>query len=105
MNEEERRLQLQEALETIMDGTGPVYFQLPEGMDMETPCIVYKRNRGVTRFAGNFPYLHRKQYMVTYIDPEPNSLIPSQIAAMPTCVFDRHYTADNLNHDVYELFH
>lgn len=104
MNERERRLQLHAELKAIM-GDGPVYFQPPEGMDMEIPCIVYKRNRGVTRFADNNPYSHKKQYLVTYIDPDPDSLIPSMIAAMPTCVFDRHYTAENLNHDVYELFH
>lgn len=97
------RSQLQDLLKDLL-GTDKVYFQPPPNVNMVYPCIVYKRDFANTEFAGNKPYKHMKRYQVTVIDPNPDSLIPDKIAALPMCVFDRFYTADNLNHDVYKLF-
>jgi hypothetical protein len=71
---------------------------------MTYPCIVYSRDFAETDFAGNRPYKHCKRYQVTIIDRDPDSEIPDKIAELPMCIFDRFYTADNLNHDVYKLF-
>lgn len=98
-----QRLDLQAILVGIL-GSGNVYFQPPNGLKMQYPCIVYKRDDSLTEFAANKPYKYRKQYLVTVIDRDPDSLIPDKVAALPLCVFDRFYTADNLNHDVYKLF-
>lgn len=85
-------------------GSNQVYFQPPPTLRMEYPCIVYKRDYAVTNHADNAPYKHTKRYMVTVMDQDPDSDIPDKVAALPMCVFDRFYTADNLNHDVYKLF-
>lgn len=98
-----QRLDLQAALVSLL-GSGNVYFQPPPSLKMQYPCIVYNRDDAVTDFAGNKPYSHRKQYLVTVIDSNPDSLIPDKVAALPLCIFDRFYTANNLNHDVYKLF-
>jgi hypothetical protein len=71
---------------------------------MVYPCILYKRDNRKTRHADNQPYNVRKRYLVTVIDRSPDSTIPDLVAALPSCVFDRFYTADNLNHDVFKLF-
>jgi len=42
--------------------------------------------------------------MVTVIDQDPDSEIPDKVAEMPMSLFNRFYTADNLNHDVYNVF-
>lgn len=97
------RLDLQALLVALL-GSNNVYFQPPPTLTMVYPCIVYKRDDARTDFADDKPYSHRKRYLVTYIDQNPDSDIPSKIAALPTCIFDRFYTADNLNHDVYKLF-
>jgi hypothetical protein len=97
------RLQLQELLEELL-GSGNVYFQPPANVRMAYPCIVYKRDGGETLFAGNNPYRHTKRYQVTVIDRDPDSLIPDKVAALPMCTFERHFAADNLNHDVYNIF-
>jgi len=97
------RLQLHEMLVEIL-GTGSVYFQPPPTVNMVYPCLVYRRDFANTKFADNKPYLHRKRYQVTVIDQNPDSDIPERIAALPMCVFDRFFTADGLNHDVYQLF-
>lgn len=71
---------------------------------MEYPCILYKRDAADSQFAGNTPYRYTKRYQVTYISQDPDSEIPDKIAALPMCVFDRHYAVRNLNHDVFSLF-
>ena len=71
---------------------------------MQYPCILYKRDSADSKFADNEPYRHTKRYQVTVIDQDPDSDIPDKIAGLPLCVFDRFYTADNLNHDVFNLF-
>ena len=97
------RLQLQSLLEEILE-TDKVYFQPPTNVVLTYPCIVYKRDFAETKFADNAPYDRTLRYQVTVMDKNPDSEIPSKIAALPMCLFDRFYTADNLNHDVFNLF-
>lgn len=98
-----QRLELQALLVSIL-GSNNVYFQPPPSLQMSYPCIVYKRDDENTDFANNKPYKRKKRYQVMVIDPDPDSTIPDSVAELPSCVFDRHYTADKLNHDVYKLF-
>lgn len=95
------RLQLHDILKSITDN---VYFQPPVNVQLKYPCIVYKRDYANTEFADNAPYNHEIRYMVTVIDRDPDSDIPLQIAALPKSLFNRFYTADDLNHDVYNVF-
>jgi len=95
------RLQLHQLLETFTDN---VYFQPPENIQLKYPCIIYKRDFADTKFADDKPYHYTKRYMVTIIDQDPDSEIPDKVAAMPMSLFNRFYTADNLNHDVYNVF-
>ena len=97
------RLELQQLLVNILGSTN-VYFQPPPNVQMQYPSIVYKRDNRKTEFANDKPYKDRKRYLVTVIDRNPDSAIPERLAQLPMCVFDRFYTADNLNHDVYRLF-
>lgn len=97
------RLDLQTLLEQIL-GSRNVYFQKPPTFKMLYPCIIYRRDEIDTEFADNKPYSGRKRYLVTVIDADPDSDIPDKIAALPHCVFNRFYVADQLNHDVYKLF-
>ena len=94
-------------LHAILKGIGgveEVYFQPPNGLKMRYPCIVYNRGVARTDFAGNKPYLYSKRYEVTVIDKDPDSLIPDEVAALQSCVHNRFFTADNLNHDVFNLY-
>lgn len=97
------RLELQNLLEGLL-GSSNVYFQPPANVQMNYPCIVYKRDSADTQFAGNKPYLYVKRYMVTVIDRNPDSEIPDKIAQQPMCLFDRNYAADGLHHDVFNLY-
>lgn len=97
------RLDLHDILVAI-SGVEKVYFQPPETIKLEYPCIIYKRDRAVTQHGDNRPYRRTQRYQVMVLDRNPDSEIPSEVAQLPSCEFDRHYTADDLNHDVFTLF-
>lgn len=84
-------------------GSDNVYFQPPPSVMMNYPAILYKRDIGTTRFADDLPYARDLRYMVTVIDRDPDSEIPDRIAELPRCSYSRHYTVDNLNHDVFNI--
>lgn len=98
-----QRLDLQARLSALL-GSSNVYFQPPPTIQMNYPAIVYKRDDIRTEFANDKPYKNKTRYQVTVIDRNPDSLIPAKVGQLPMCVFDRFYTADNLNHDVYTLY-
>jgi len=98
------RVLLQEILENLL-GSGNVYFQPPSNVDLEYPCIIYERSNSETIFADNKPYMYQLAYKITVIDQDPDSEILDKVASLPMCVFDRHYIAGNLNHDVYIIYY
>lgn len=95
------RLELQSLFESL---TEHVYFQPPTNIIVQFPCIIYERDGGKLEHAGNKMYLHTKQYQVTVIDRDPDSVLPDQVIELPLCKFNSFYTADNLNHHVFTLF-
>jgi|SRR5580765_48398 hypothetical protein len=97
-----RRLQLHQLLETFTEN---VYFQPPTNIQLKYPCIIYKRDFADTKFADDKPYDFVLRYMVTVIDQDPDSEIPGKVAAMPMSLFNRFYTADSLNHDVFNVYY
>jgi hypothetical protein len=103
MAPEPKRLEMQSLFEEIL-GSPNVYFQPPPNVSMSYPCIVYRRDKAETEFAGNNPYRYTKRYQVMVIDRDPDSVVHDKIAALPMCLFDRFYVADNLNHDVFNIF-
>ena len=98
-----QRLELQALLVSISE-LDNVYFQPPPSVIMKYPCIVYRRDYELVNHADDIRYKHMKRYLVTVIDRDPDSGILDKIAELPMCTYDRFYTADNLNHDVYKLF-
>lgn len=98
------RLDLHAALQEIM-GTNPVYFQLPESMNMTYPCIRYEPSSEKPLYADNDPYNIFDRYTVTLIDRNPDSIYRDKIRRLRTASFDRFYRADNLNHFVYTIYY
>lgn len=96
------RLDLQSLLEALL-GSENVYFQPPPSVTMLYPCIVYNRSNIRSKHGDNLPYKLDKQYTITVIDANPDSDIPDKISTLPQCSFDRHFTSDNLNHDVFNI--
>ena len=98
------RLELQTLLEGLL-GSRNVYFQPPSSVRMNYPAIVYSRDDIWIDHADNVSYMQVTAYQVTVIDPDPDSAVISKIAGLPRCSYDRHYVADNLNHDTFILYY
>lgn len=99
-----RRLELHTILTDIL-GSNNCYFQPPESIKLNYPCIVYHRNTGKAHYADNNPYRFQYSYTVTAITKDPDSDLPRKLAGLPLCRYDRHFVADNLNHDVFVLYY
>lgn len=99
----ERRLKLQTILEELL-GSDNVYFQPPESLRIEYPCIIYRWDTGDTQFADDEPYIFMRRYQITVIDRNPDSAIPDKIRNLPRCIMDRTYVSDNLNHYIFNIY-
>lgn len=104
---EDRRELMHAELEEIL-GSSYVYYQPPGTtiQKMHYPCIRYTEDRGTQRFADNKTYNFIQGYQVMYIDPSPISDIKEKLLEhFSNISYNRHYVADNLNHDVFVLFY
>lgn len=81
------------------------YFQPPPTVMLKYPCIVYSRSLTAPNHADDMLYKFRQCYSVTYIDPNPDSDVHDALLALPYCQYDRHFTQDNLHHDMYYIYH
>lgn len=103
----DRRLSLHEELVTIL-GSRNVYFQPPESIKLKYPCIIYERYNASQKFANNKTYSFRQGYEITYIDANPDgnaSFKDNLINRLEMVRYNRHFKADNLNHDVYIIYY
>lgn len=80
------------------------YFQPPSTVKMQYPAIVYSLDDIDKGYANDGVYLTGKRYSVTVIDSNPDSELIDKMTSLIKCQYNRHYTKDNLNHDVFELF-
>jgi hypothetical protein len=95
------RLEFQTLLEGLCDN---VYFQPPANVTMRYPAIVYNLDYQKVLAADNVPYLRANRYQVTVIDRDPDSPIPDKVAGLPMTTYVRHFTADQLNHNIYDVY-
>lgn len=99
------RLKLHEELCTVLE-TKNAYFNPPESLKMEYPCIRYALAGIDNKYANNKKYKNMKRYEVIVIDRDPDSKIYDKVLEHFTMSnFDRMYTAENLNHFVLTLYY
>lgn len=97
-----QRQKLNSILESIVPN---VYFQPPETVKLKYDCIIYKLEHIDKRPADNASYTLDDRYQLTYITRDPDSDIRHVIAELPKCRFTRSFTADNLNHYIYQIYY
>lgn len=97
------RLDLQSTLETLL-GSRNVYYQPPETLKMEYPCIRYSKSDIESKYADNSGYSHTTQYELIVISKKPDNDVINKILRLPCSSYDRHYISDNLHHDVITLY-
>lgn len=97
------RLDLQTLLENLIN-CDHVYYQPPSNLQMKYPAIRFSRSDIENKFADNSVYVQQHAYEIIVIDKDPDSEIVEKVSKLPTARFERHYVADNLNHDVFQLY-
>jgi len=98
---DDRRLRLQESLENVLESEH-VYFQPPENIKLMYPCIIYSRRLGDSMHADDWMYQYTQTYDIMYISKDPDDgMVQKIMNAIPGIRYDRHYTADNLHHDMF----
>lgn len=98
------RSTLQSLLESLL-GSKNVYYQAPENLKMEYPCIRYSKSDISSIYGSNIKYITNDVYDLIVISPRPDDPVIKKILELPYSSFDRHYTSDNLNHDVIKLYY
>lgn len=106
----DNRIELHNVFSSIIDmqepdGDDHVYYQPPASKRMKYPAIVYSRKNFDTKHANNKVYSQIPLYEVIVIAKEPDSKYVKLVSMLSMCRFVRHYEADNLNHDVFEIYH
>ena len=97
------RIELHEILVNLL-GSNQVYFRAPSNVQMKYPALIYTRTGYRNNYADNKIYRSLKAYTITAIYRDPDSDLPDRLLELPYCKFDRHYIADNLNHDVFTIY-
>lgn len=98
------RVELQSKLEELL-GSKHVYYQPPESLKMEYPAIVYSKKDIKSTNADNIKYSYSNCYEVIVINKKPDNVVIEKILSLPYTTFNRHYKADNLNHDVLTIYY
>lgn len=97
------RAELHEILCNVL-GSRNVYFQPPETIKLKYPAIIYSRDNIRNYHANDNVYNQMIAYQLMIIDKNPDSIIVQNISKLPFCRFNRHYVADNLNHDIFLIY-
>lgn len=99
-----KRLELHNKLVELF-GNNHVYYQPPENLKMEYPCIRYSKSDITSRHADNIKYVNKTSYDIVIIDKHPDNVVIEKILEIPLSSYDRHYISDNLNHDVIRIYY
>ena len=92
------RIELQSALEEVL-GSRNVYFQPPESIKLQYPCIIYNISDVDVMSANNKNYVKNIRYFLTVIDKRPDSDIYDRILdSFEMSALDRVAVVQNLNH-------
>lgn len=97
------RLELQVKLEELLESPN-VYYQPPENLKMNYDAIRYSLKRIDSKHADNKAYSRMKCYELIVISRLPDNPVIEKLLELPYCSYDRHYAANNLNHDVLTLY-
>lgn len=82
-----------------------VYFQPPESIRIQYPCLVYVLSGFTDTKADDETYNRKKQYSLTYITLDPDDEAIEKIADLKFCSMGTPYTSDNLHHYPYTIYY
>ena len=98
------RLELHSLLEELLESKN-VYYQPPESTKMQYDAIRYSMKKISSTYANDVKYSMRNCYELTVISKRPDHPVIKKLLSLPYCTYDRHYVADNLNHDILTIYY
>lgn len=105
----DRRLELHKELEELL-GSKNVYWQPPNNVHMNYPCIVYEKRPIETIKADNQIYIKNRSWDLTYIRSYGNrdagdELVDEILDHFTYCSHSAHFISDNLIHDAFRIYY
>lgn len=98
------RLELQSTFEQIL-GNKNVYFNHPENLKMNYPCIRYNLKKITSTHANDKKYSNKNCYECVLIAKKSDINTIYIMLDLPYCSYDRSYKASGLDHDVFTIYH
>lgn len=97
-------LSIAETIEYLKRCTDYVYYNPPNGIQMQYPCITLELEDVLHGHANNRVYKRDNRYSLTVIDPDPDSKLREIVDDLPQTSMNRSYVADGLWHFSYIMF-
>lgn len=93
-------------LQTIMGNKVKVYYQPPENIKLQYPCIVVEMSNALVDYADNNPYLKHKRYSLTLmcLDADNDEYV-DKLLDLPMNTFDRRFINERIVHDVFNIYY
>ncbi len=88
-----------------LPGVNNVYYQPPEDVKMQYPCILIELDGVDAKYASNSPYMINLKYKLSLISYDDGASTLMSMLELPMCSFDRHYVEDSLNHNVCSVYY
>lgn len=101
----DRRLELQSKLEKL-NNVNKVYYQPPNSVMLQYPCIIYNDQVGKTIKASDGLYGYTDSYELMYISKKSNKqIVYDLLSTFKYIKFDRTYVYDGLYHYVFTIYY
>jgi len=97
------RIKLQKFLEKVA-APYHVYFQPPDSLYIDYPCVIYHLSNVKNLYANNNIYKQDKFYELIIVDSNPDSILFEKFCKLPMCKFKNFYVSESLNHFVFDIF-
>ena len=98
------RIELHSLLQELLSSNN-VYYQPPESIKMQYDAILYSKKTITSQYANDRKYMMRDCYELIVISRLPDNPVIKKLLELPYCSYDRHYIANNLNHDVLTIYY
>lgn len=96
-------MKLQKLLERLLNSRD-VYSKPPSSNKLGYPCIIFQKDGENVKFADDSRFVYYNRYSLIVVSREATPKVCDDIANLPLCSFLKRYVADNLYHNVYQLY-
>ena len=96
------RVELHSKLKAIVPN---VYYQKPDNIEMQYPCIIYERWVGESIQANNKKYVIHDRYIVNFFSRKEDSIELTMDALFNYCSLDAIHAQKNMYQETYTVYY